>query len=117
MAWKDYFYFQKGDKIAIILLLILISIAGGIYIITSSIAEKDKDIITEDQSELLFDEKEKVTDSLHTTVREKAYPIYLQKLKQGEAIQLNSADTTELKKIPGIGSVYSQRIVKYRNLL
>jgi len=33
------------------------------------------------------------------------------------AIQLNSADTTELKKIRGIGSVYSKRIIKYRDLL
>lgn len=32
-------------------------------------------------------------------------------------IELNSADTTELKKIKGIGSVYSKRIIKYRELL
>lgn len=30
-------------------------------------------------------------------------------------IELNSADTTELKKLRGIGSKLSQRIVKYRN--
>ncbi|MDR0976379.1 MAG: helix-hairpin-helix domain-containing protein [Prevotellaceae bacterium] len=32
-------------------------------------------------------------------------------------IDLNRADTTELKKIPGIGSVLSRRIVNYRNRL
>lgn len=32
-------------------------------------------------------------------------------------INLNSADTTELKKLRGIGSGYSRRIVKYRELL
>jgi DNA uptake protein ComE-like DNA-binding protein len=32
-------------------------------------------------------------------------------------IDLNSADTTELKKIPGIGSALSRRIVNYRNRL
>jgi DNA uptake protein ComE-like DNA-binding protein len=32
-------------------------------------------------------------------------------------IELNSADTTDLMKIKGIGSVYASRIVKYRNLL
>ncbi len=32
-------------------------------------------------------------------------------------IELNACDTTELKKLPGIGSVLALRIVKYRNLL
>ncbi|HMM16146.1 MAG TPA: helix-hairpin-helix domain-containing protein, partial [Petrimonas sp.] len=30
---------------------------------------------------------------------------------------LNAADTAEWKKIPGIGSTFASRIVKYRNLL
>ena len=32
-------------------------------------------------------------------------------------IEINKADTNELRKLPGIGIVYSRRIVKYRNLL
>lgn len=32
-------------------------------------------------------------------------------------IELNSADTTQLKMLPGIGSVFANRIVKYRSLL
>ncbi|MDR1739559.1 MAG: helix-hairpin-helix domain-containing protein [Bacteroidales bacterium] len=32
-------------------------------------------------------------------------------------VELNSSDTTELKKIKGIGSVFAQRIVKYREQL
>ena len=32
-------------------------------------------------------------------------------------VQLNSSDTTQLKQLPGIGSVLSLRIVKYRDLL
>ena len=34
-----------------------------------------------------------------------------------EAIDLNSADTASLKKLRGIGSVYADRIVKYRDYL
>lgn len=37
--------------------------------------------------------------------------------KKITVIELNSADTTELKSLPGIGSVLSLRIVKYRELL
>lgn len=41
----------------------------------------------------------------------------LEKLSLGETISLNEVDTTQWKKIPGIGSAYSSRIVKYQALL
>lgn len=42
------------------------------------------------------------------------YPI---KLKPGQRVSLNSADTTQLKKIPGIGSAYARAIVRRREKL
>lgn len=39
------------------------------------------------------------------------------KHKPGEFVELNSADTTELMKIPGIGPVYARMIVDYRRQL
>lgn len=39
------------------------------------------------------------------------------KYPAGTLIELNQADTTELKKIPGIGDVTAQRIVRYRRQL
>lgn len=39
------------------------------------------------------------------------YPI---KLRPGEHIDINTADTTQLKKIPGIGSVYARAVVRRR---
>jgi competence ComEA-like helix-hairpin-helix protein len=47
------------------------------------------------------------------------YPSYprVEKLSDGETISLNSTDTTEWKKVPGIGTVYASRIVKYRERL
>ena len=46
-------------------------------------------------------------DTLH-------YPV---KLKAGMHVFLNSADTTDLKKVPGIGSYFARQIVNYRNRL
>lgn len=42
---------------------------------------------------------------------------YSPKIKPGETLKINSSDTTELKKIPGIGSYYARRIVDYRTRL
>lgn len=39
------------------------------------------------------------------------------KYPEGTLIELNQADTTELKKIPGIGTYTAQRIVRYRQQL
>lgn len=49
-------------------------------------------------------------------------PKYIQyerqeKLSDTEFIYLNETDTAVWKKVPGIGSAYAARIVKYRNLL
>jgi DNA uptake protein ComE-like DNA-binding protein len=41
----------------------------------------------------------------------------VEKYSTGTQIDLNLADTTELKKIPGIGSGYARRIVSYRKRL
>lgn len=127
MNWKKYFYFQKGDKTAIILLLILIVLSGGIYIITRPVKTN---AIAETNSELekefaafeaeLKDKAEKQLATQTSDYTEKAtytkYP-YQEKLKAGETIELNSADTSALKKIPKIGSGYANRIVKYREAL
>lgn len=43
--------------------------------------------------------------------------LYQEKLKEGETVDLNKADTTLLKKVPGIGSYYARRIVEYRKRL
>jgi len=40
-----------------------------------------------------------------------------EKITLGTVIDINNADTTELKKVPYIGSAFALRIVKYRQLL
>lgn len=124
MNWKDYLYFQKGDKIAILLLLILIVLTGGILLIMKGI-QSDQPIVYSDKiddferfQEQLVDREiaDQETVRVSKTANYHLYP-YQEKLKKGEAIELNKADTSGLKKIPGIGIGYANRIVKYRNLL
>lgn len=61
-------------------------------------------------------------DSLRKVPQERSkehpYAEYMRtKLKPGESVDINRADTTELMKIPGIGPVYAKMIVDYRNRL
>ena len=51
--------------------------------------------------------------------KRKGYPLYTrpEKYTAGTLIELNTADTAILKKVPGIGSTFARRIVKYRELL
>ena len=41
-------------------------------------------------------------------------PVPVNKLTQGEFVDINTADTAELKRIPGIGSYFARRIVELR---
>ncbi len=43
--------------------------------------------------------------------------LYTPKIKEGEFVDLATADTSELKRVPGIGSYYAYEIVKYRSRL
>lgn len=42
---------------------------------------------------------------------------YPRKLKEGQTIDIATADTTLLKRVPGIGSYYAREIVRYRERL
>lgn len=50
------------------------------------------------------------TDTVELPPRQEKFP-------EGIRVELNTADTATLKKIPGIGSYYARRIVDYRNRL
>lgn len=119
MNWKDYFYFQKRDKTAILLLLVLITLSGGIYFFTrpqERIAERDTPLAATETNTNDNISNNIINDTKPNKKESTNYP-YPTKLKVGETIELNAADTTSLKKIPGIGIGFATRIIKYRNLL
>ncbi len=68
--------------------------------------------------EYFAQQKLTVTDTLPTTATE-AVPSTprwerVEKYPEGTTVDLNQADTTELKRVPGIGSGYARQIVAYR---
>lgn len=147
MHWKDFLYYQKGEQLAVILLLILIVLT---LILNLMLSQRDsRDIIFTQNDSLVkaFEEFQRnlslyeginILDSEHSAlpndeeiddvVRTKKnfkknspnhyapFPA-VEKLNANETILLNTTDTAEWKKIPGIGSIFAARIVKYRNLL
>lgn len=120
MSWKNLFYFQKGDRIAITILLFLITVLGGLCLISKS-QKKPNPVVKTNEDFTKFLSELKNSDSLKIKHRkiysQNIYDTYIPKISKGETIEINKADTTQLKRIPGIGTAYANRIVKYRNLL
>ena len=126
--------FNKSDRVILILLVVLILS----YVLYSGVTAKGFPGITEvpdtippvvakrDTAPQAPIEKE-MSKSTPAPIRTDRYPgpppetkrpeAYLPKLKPGATIDLNTADTTLLKRVPGIGSSFARRIVKYRELL
>jgi len=138
MNWRDFFYFSKGERRALIVLTSLIAAAWLTLILTDKKAEypaiqnipqttTSPELPSPVSSDSAFSNSpvqkakafiikenpgipKKVTRRTSTYIQTEKYPA-------GTIIELNTADTTILKKIPGIGTTFSNRIVKYRNLL
>ena len=147
MRWKDFLYYQKGEKLAIILLLVLIVLT---LIFNLMLSQRNSQAINFTQNDSLvkaFEEFQKnliiqesasyqdmdneVSTNYERTERQSfsqspstentrsSYTPFpkAEKLAAGETIPLNSIDTAEWKKVPGIGSSFASRIVKYQSLL
>ena len=137
MSWKDFFYFSKGERRALTLLLFIISLTFLLlitkdYYRPTPIAEQpikttpttQDSITTELTPAKAIPQSEKpkqmpVSNEKYTPKPRftKSAPTFTQKYPKGTIVELNSADTISLKKVPGIGSAFSNRIIKYRELL
>ena len=145
MKWRDLLYFSKGERQALTLLLSLIAMAWIAIILTDFSRTKvlPDDLVTDNmkqdtslpitpngnppnptRKENKFHSKENKVPSERNPKRIRReskphFPSYpkAEKWPQGTVVELNSADTTALKMVPGIGSVFAKRIIKYRDLL
>ncbi|WP_455623546.1 ComEA family DNA-binding protein [Parabacteroides sp.] len=145
MKWRDLLYFSKGERQALTLLLSLIAMAWIAIILTDFSRTKvlpDKpvtDNMKQDTSlpiapngnppnptrkENKFHSKENEVSSERKSKRIRKefeprparYP-KTDKFPAGPLVELNSAATTALQHVPGLGSVFAKRIIKYRELL
>lgn len=143
MNWHNLLYFSKGERRALTVLLCLITASWIILLLTD---DKPMPVAPEANAyrvaNRLASDSGRIT-TLSPTPTKKAttpkgkastfthntrYPIgkkksgytpypRTEKYPPGTLVELNAADTTTLKKVPGIGSAFARRIVKYRELL
>ena len=160
MSWHDFFYFSKGERTGLIVLLSIIVIAITVLTVTRQTEPAGKQkpaeiaigsTVSEDLSpkdttssvkissgqsaadqpavavgEAKAGQRESSTPKAKESVSERvnrltsySQPAYqrTEKFTEGTIVELNTADTTILKKVPGIGSAFAKRIVGYRALL
>ncbi len=128
MKWRDLLYFSKGERQALTLLLSLIAMAWIAIIGTDFYRSQFQTVplantgIKQDSSRIYSNETKIPSEWKSKRIRRESkphFPSYPQaeKWPQGTVVELNSADTTALKMVPGIGSVFAKRIIKYRDLL
>lgn len=138
--WRDYLYFSKGERRALLVLLGLTGIAICLLVFTDTPKEinSEKQAAAQEAESSLADvqtggyksnkkERRGSYTSASSYVYKRRYEsgtystpkssYQSSKYPSGTKVALNTADTTELKKVPGIGSTFAMRIVKFRNLL
>lgn len=143
MNWHDLLYFSKGERRALTLLLCLIVASWIILLLTdektnytpvnnnrlsepvktaqnipvnSPDPEKDKNSCSGRKNNSSREKNKFHSGETPNTSERRTFP-KTEKYPIGTVVELNTADTTILKKIPGIGSTFARRIIKYRELL
>lgn len=135
--WRDLFYFSKSERRALMLLSFLILGAWLLLWVTEPEEEavpltvvslkfqtdsvpklKSQDTVrniprTVSKPRSSYSEKRRFQKPFTSSSKRPRS----QKFPAGTQVELNQADSLTLQKVPGIGPVFSRRIIKYRDLL
>lgn len=138
---REFFYLQKSDRKVILALLCVVVIALGIIFLTGGENDRSNALVSADSidnsapskhhrdsfhrkpyhertvyvrtkvvyRDTAYQRGRRLTDAEHDSV----VAHYQPKIRRGEHIVLNTADTTALKTIPGIGPYFARKIVEY----
>ena len=135
---KELFYLRKSDRKVILTLLGVIVIAMGVIFLTGGDGESNEltpaDSLQKTNKRDTFQHRPYRNDTKTVYVRTKVVyrdttyrrgkalseaeydsvkAHYQVKIKAGEHVVLNTADTTMLKTVPGIGPYYARKVVEY----
>ncbi len=138
---REFFYLQKSDRKVILTLLVVIAVALGVIFLTGGENDESNALTPADSADQgdrsrdslqnhgpvpLIRERTKVIyhDRPHykdrqapsrssSEPRDSFIPRYPVKIREGEHVVLNTADTTALKTVPGIGPYFARKIVQY----
>ena len=122
---KDHFYFNRNDRIVAIILLSVIIIANIIRNpwnppVPDDSADTDSLVHVPDTFRRIVYIRDTVRRKWYVwdtvTVQVKSVP-YTAKSRPLEPLDLNSADSTELVKLPGIGPANAMKVIRYRERL
>ena len=122
---KDHFYFNRNDRVVALILLSVIIIVN---IIRNPWNPPVPDDSTNTDSLVHVPDTFRRTVYIRDTVRRKWYVWdtvrvevksvrYTAKSRPLEPLDLNSADSTELVKLPGIGPANAMKVIRYRERL
>ena len=138
---REFFYLQKSDRKVILVLLSVVVIALGIIFLTGGENETSNALVSADSIDNPAPSKHYRDSSYKKPYRERTVYVrtkvvyrdtayqrghrlsdaehdsvvahYQPKIRRGEHIVLNTADTTALKTVPGIGPYFARKVVEY----
>ena len=138
---RSFFYLQKSDRKTILALLVVVVVALIIIFLASGRCDDSNNLVFADSIDTFSSSKHHRDSSQKQSVRERTVYVrtkviyldsayqrghrlsdaehdslvahYQPKIRQGEHVILNTADTTALKTVPGIGPYFARKIVEY----
>jgi DNA uptake protein ComE-like DNA-binding protein len=138
---RDFFYMPKSDRKVILTLLVLMVLIMGSIWLTADMNDTSNALVSADSIDIPATRKYHRDSSRRQPYRERTVYVrtkviyrdtayqrgrkladvdydsirahYQPKIRQGEHIVLNTADTTQLKMVPGIGPYFASKIVQY----
>ncbi len=128
MNWKAYFFFTKGERRGVIALLLIASLFLLFRVLLANRYEgSSAENVGEpfvSTSEAPVEQSRSLSGSLNLSKGSNNPNSFKhsdkatrRSAKTDEMVELNSADTTRLKQLRGIGSGYAKMIVSYREKL